>query len=90
MSLKDTDTLELLDRYGFVAEKYVKLAIELAPKLEKFGKYRKELQVLTAEFVERDLKIEGTEDLESLIKEEIGKRSEQVDVKTDTNLSGSG
>jgi hypothetical protein len=88
MSLKDVDILEILDRYNFVAENYVKLAIELAPMLEKFGKYKKELELLTVEFVEREVVIKDRDDLEDLIKKEIEKRRNKANVEENSSDSG--
>lgn len=74
MSLEHSDILELKDRYTFLMEKYATLALEVAPQLDKLGKYRKELQIITAEFVRRGADIEDSEFLENLIKEELQKR----------------
>ena len=72
--LQSTDTLELLDRYNNLIKKYVELSIELAPKIEKFGKYRNELQILSTEFVRRGFKVDEPESLKKLLEEEIKKR----------------
>lgn len=79
MGLKDADILELTDRYTFLIKKYGELALELAPKLEKFGKYKKELQLITLEFVERGVNIKDPESLKNLLKEEIDKRGIDID-----------
>ena len=44
MNLEDVDIAELRDRYDFLVEKYIPLSIEIANLLDKFGKYRQELQ----------------------------------------------
>jgi len=72
--LQNTDTLELVDRYNNLIKKYVELSIELAPKIEKFGKYRNELQILSMEFVRRGFKVDEPESLKKLLEEEIKKR----------------
>ena len=72
--LQSTDTLELVDRYNNLIKKYVELSIELAPKIEKFGKYRNELQILSLEFVRRGFKVDEPESLKNLLEEEIKKR----------------
>ena len=72
--LQSTDTLELVDRYNNLIKKYVELSIELAPKIEKFGKYRNELQILSMEFVRRGFKVDEPESLKKLLEEEIKKR----------------
>jgi hypothetical protein len=73
-ALQSTDTLELVDRYNNLIKKYVELSVELAPKIEKFGKYRNELQILSAEFVRRGFKVDEPEGLKKLLEEEIKKR----------------
>jgi len=85
MSLKDADISELECRYNYVVKEYVHLAVDLAPKLEKFGKYRKELQLLTAEFIDRGVRVDDSNSLTQLIEKEIQKRNaeEQTPVKTE-------
>ena len=85
MDLKSFDLLELVDRYNYLAEQYVKLVIDLTPKLDKFGKFRQELQVLSAEFAERGYKAETPEKLKKLIEDEINKRENQDGPKADTS-----
>ena len=46
----DTDSLELLDRYNFLMEKYVILSDELAKKLEEFGRIKNELEIIFDEY----------------------------------------
>jgi len=75
VSLEDADVLELIDRYEFVVRKYVTLAKELAPKLEKFGKHKKELEVLTVEFDRRGIQPKDSEELKESILAEINKRT---------------
>jgi len=77
VSLKDCETVELRDRYLFLMEKYVKIAQELAPLLDKFGKYREELQVLTVEFVERGFSVDDPESLVKIIQQEIAKKEDE-------------
>jgi hypothetical protein len=74
MSLEDTDILELVDRYNWLVQKYAPLALELAPKLEEFGRYKQELQMLTTEFARRGYTPEDPESLTKLIEEAIKKR----------------
>jgi hypothetical protein len=76
MNLETVDVLELKDRYNWLVQEYVKLATELAPKLEQFGRYRKELQFITAEFVRRGVNVDDPESLKKLIESEIEKRSD--------------
>jgi len=77
MSLKDTDTSELKDRYNYLIDKYVDLASDLAKKIDKFGKYRRELQLITSEFVERGVDVEGTDSLVEGIAKEIEERDDR-------------
>jgi len=67
MALKDTDTLELLDRFDYLVQRYVPLAAEIAPKIEKFGKYRRELQLIVVELQDRGVEPKDHEDLKSMI-----------------------
>ena len=67
MAIESADNLELIDRYRFLIVEYVKLAPELATKLEQFGRLKKELEVITAEFIKRKVNIE---DLDKEIKKE--------------------
>lgn len=84
-AFSQVDTIDLIDRYKDLIEKYVKIAQELAPKLEKFGKYRQELQSITVEFVNRGITAQDPESLIRVVEEELKKR-EIVDVKdTDQN-----
>lgn len=61
MGLETTETAELTDRYRILIIDYQKLSIELARYLEKYGKIRKELQVLVDEFSKRKINIEEIE-----------------------------
>ena len=79
MSLESADVLELMDRYTFLIHEYVKIAEELAGKLEKFGKYKQELQALSVEFVRRGVKPQDPQSLKKIIEDEILKRG----IKTD-------
>ena len=74
MSLEDTDLFELTDRYIYLVQEYVKLATEIAPKLEKFGKYKQELQAIVVEFARRNVTPNDPENLKKLIEEELAKR----------------
>ena len=68
------DSQTLLERYYMVMKQYCELAQELAPKLEKFGKQRQELQELTVEFANRGVKPDDSQSLSNLIMQEIQKR----------------
>jgi len=90
-NLETTDLLELIDRYNYLIKTYVPLAAEIAPKLEKFGKYRQELQVISAEFVRRGYKPEEPESLTQMVEVELQKRNLPTDgiTQTDTNQGNS-
>ena len=59
MSLESAETSELVDRYKILILDYQRLSIELASHLEKYGKVRKELQILLDEFVKRKTDVEA-------------------------------
>ncbi len=82
-AFENVDTVDLLDRYRDLIEKYVKIAQELAPKLEKFGKYRQELQLITTEFVSRGVATQDPESLVKIVEEELKKR--EISDAQDTN-----
>jgi hypothetical protein len=83
MSLKDSDTYELLDRFSYLLNLYAPLASELAEKLDKFGKYRKELQLIVVELKERGVDTQEPEELRSLIEEAIKKRDGETTDQTE-------
>jgi hypothetical protein len=76
-NLENSDILELVDRYNYLIKQYVELSVEVAAKLDKFGKYRNELQILSTEFVRRGFKIEDPESLNALVASELAKRSQK-------------
>lgn len=84
-NLESIDVLELVERYNYLIQVYVPLAAEIAPKLEKFGKIRQELQIISAEFVKRGYKVDESESLKKMIEEELKKRNMSVDVIAQTN-----
>jgi len=73
MSL-ESSTEELLQRYNSLISKYVELAKELAPKLEKFGKYREELQFITTQFQERGFDPQISDGLIKMVEDELKNR----------------
>jgi hypothetical protein len=83
MGLENEDILELTDRYNFLVVKYVELAISIAPRLDEFGRYRKELQTIVAEFVRRNIIAKTPEDLERKVQEEINKRLKKINGEID-------
>ena len=72
--MEDLVLLDLIDRYTFLSKKYGDLALELAPKLEQFGKYRKELQFIVDEMSKRGIKPDDPENTKKIIEEELNKR----------------
>ena len=71
------DVLELKDRYDDLSKKYVDLALKIAPLLEQFGRYRKELEFIMKEFSRCGYTPKTNEDLVKIVEEEIKKRSSQ-------------
>lgn len=90
-NLNETDLTELVERYNYLIKQYVPLAAEIAPKLDKFGKLRQELQVISSEFVKRGYKPEEPDSLLKMVEEELKKRNLSVDgvTQTDTNQRNS-
>lgn len=68
------DNSEMFERYASLIQKYVALATELAPKIEKFGKFREELQQITMELIARGVETKDPEELVKLISSELEKR----------------
>ena len=83
--LENVDFLELLDRYNNLLHSYVNLAKDLAPQLEKFGKYRKELQIISVEFARRGYKPEESESLTKLVESELERVKNGKLTQTDPN-----
>ena len=67
MSLEEAHVHELTQRFDSILEKYVKLSVDIAPKLEQFGKYKRELQVLSKEFERRGVKFQDPESLKRML-----------------------
>ena len=61
MSLETSETAELIDRFKFLATDYQKLSVELAKNLEKYGKIRQELTILSEELNKRKINIDQIE-----------------------------
>ncbi len=76
MSLDNSDTLELQDRFNYLLEQYSVIAFELVPKLEKFGKIRSELQLLLVELQKRGANTEGSESLKKDVEEKLKSNAE--------------
>lgn len=70
MSLKGCDTLELQDRFKDLVSQYVDITPALIEGLEKFGKVRKELQLIYVELQERNAlpEVQLDSQLEDLVK----------------------
>ena len=73
--MAEIDLIELADRYAVISKKYGELAIELAEKLEQFGRYRKELEFIVAEFINRGAKLDDLESVKELLEKELTKRN---------------
>lgn len=74
--LANVDIVDLVRRYEQLIKVYVPLAVEVGEKLDKFGKIRHELQILTAEFARRKYTPEESEKLKSLVEEALSKKVE--------------
>lgn len=66
-NLENIDLSDLIQRYEQLIKSYVPLAIEVGEKLDKFGKIRQELQIISVEFVRRNYTPEDPEKLKSMI-----------------------
>jgi hypothetical protein len=64
MALEDTPLIELRDRYVYLVDRYITIAPELIKKLEDFGRIKKELELITAEFIKRN----ATQDIQDQLK----------------------
>ena len=84
MSIENSDTSDLLFRYNDLVSKYVELSIDISQKLEKFGKYRKELQILTVELVKRDV-VSDLKSLEDKITEELNRVNKLINDEKQKN-----
>jgi hypothetical protein len=71
MSLDDTPLMELKDRYVYLVQKYLQIAPELIKKIEEFGRIKKELEFITAEFIKRNAVDEIRKELEQIEKEHV-------------------
>lgn len=61
MTLDSSDSSELAERFQSLMVDYQIVSKDLADKLEKYGKIRKELQILLEEFQKRNIKLEEIE-----------------------------
>lgn len=77
MTISNVDSIELLERFNFLIQQYVPLAAELAPKFEKFGKYRKELQAICVELKNRGIVPEEPEHLKQTLEDLLKTRGIQ-------------
>jgi len=73
MSVESSETSELLYRFNSLANKYVKLSLEISKLFEKFGNYRKELQLIAVELGNRGINANSPEELTRQIEEAISK-----------------
>ncbi len=78
MSLSVSDTLELKDRLDTLMDEYSSLSLEVAKKLDRFGKVRAELQLIVAELMKRGERAEPSEEKKKIIEERL------KDAKIDT------
>lgn len=73
--MNDLELLDLVDRYTYLSKKYGDLALDLAPKLEQFGKYRKELQFILEQMKKKGLDPQDSEKIKELLEQELQKMS---------------
>lgn len=79
MSLDIADTLELKDRLDTLIDEYSQLSLDIAKKLERFGKVRAELQLIVVELKKRGEKPEPSEEKRKNIEARL------KDAKSDTS-----
>ena len=72
MSYDQATTEEILDRYYFLLKKYTDLSLELAKKLEDFGRIRQELQFIVVELTKRNQKVEDPKELIDKVEQSVG------------------
>jgi hypothetical protein len=84
MSLENSNTDDLLQRCEQIIGKYVELTLELSAKLEKFGKYRNELQLLTVELTKRGVIVDSNK-YENKIADELNRIETLNDQNTTNN-----
>ena len=58
MTIENTDSLELKDRYETLIQKYIEIIPALTKQLEEFGRLRNELQLISVELVKRNISLE--------------------------------
>lgn len=83
----NVELVDLVDRYNYLIKIYIPLAAEIAPKLDKFGKIRQELQVISSEFTRRGYVPESPEEFVKVVEEEIKKRGSPSDVNQASNTN---
>ena len=74
-NLENEDIDNLVVRYNQLIDKYIPLTVELATKLEKFGKIKQELQIISAEFVRRGFDPKTPDSLLKIIEQELQNRN---------------
>ena len=79
MAIEDEDTSDLIFRHQSLLEKYVPLAAHLNEELDKFGKYRKELQVITVELNTRGVSPEDPERLRTIVEQALKGKNAKTD-----------
>jgi enoyl reductase-like protein len=79
MDLSQTDILELVDRYNYLLKQYVEMTVELADKLEKFGRVRKEIQLIVVELDQRKQDVKEPEELKKMLEQIESRLKEDMD-----------
>jgi hypothetical protein len=57
MSLENADQLELENRVQYLITQYVDVSLDLAKRLEEFGRMRKEIQLIMTELKRRGVEV---------------------------------
>lgn len=71
MNSDDIDLVELKDRYNYLVERYILLAKELAPKLEEFGRCKKEIEFINEQFAKKSQELVDSEKLMEKYEEDL-------------------
>lgn len=72
--LQNTELNELVERYNYLIKQYASLALEIAPKIEKFGKVQQELDVIDTELKRRNFQGKTADEIQAKLEEELKKR----------------
>jgi len=71
MSLDLSDTMELQDRFASLMSEYASMSVDIASRLEKFGKVRSEMQLILVELKKRGTNAQLPEELKKSLEEKL-------------------